>query len=61
MTQPQSAYAVTLEAAGGGKPRLTWTTQTDGRPVSTHTEPARSTWQRLEVQLLSLLHIDHEL
>jgi putative cardiolipin synthase len=62
MTQPQSAYAVTLEAGGSGaRPRLTWTTQADGRPVSTHREPARSPWQRLEVQLLSLLHVDREL
>ncbi|HSY05733.1 MAG TPA: phospholipase D family protein [Steroidobacteraceae bacterium] len=62
MTQPQSAYAVTLQDAGPGKrPRLTWTTQVDGRPVSTHTEPARSAWQRLEVHLLSLLRFDREL
>jgi putative cardiolipin synthase len=61
MTQPQNAYAVTLEAAGGGRPRLSWTMQTDGRAVSTHTEPARSPWQRLEVQVLSLLQIDREL
>ena len=62
MTQPQSAYAVTLEAAAPGRrSRLTWTTQTGGRVVSTHTEPARSLWQRLEVHLLSLLHFDREL
>ncbi len=62
MTQPQNAYRVTLEpAAPGRRPRLTWTTQQAERVVSTHTEPARSLWQRLEVRLLSLLPIDREL
>jgi len=62
MTQLPNAYRVTLQAAAASdKPRLTWTTQLDGRPVSTHTEPARSAWQRLEVHLLSLLHFDREL
>ena len=62
MTAPQNAYRVTLEPASpGGRPQLTWTTQQAGRTVSTHTEPARSLWQRLEVHLLSLLSIDREL
>ena len=62
MTQPPSAYAVTLQETGPGKAaRLTWTTEAAGRLVSTHTEPARSLWQRLEVRLLSLLSIDREL
>jgi cardiolipin synthase C len=62
MTQPQNAYRVTLEAdTPGGRQRLTWTTEESGRTVRTHTEPARSRWQRLEVRLLSLLHVDREL
>jgi cardiolipin synthase C len=62
MTQPQNAYRVTLEpAAAGGRPRLTWTSESAGRIVRTHTEPARSFWQRLTVRLLSLLHVDREL
>jgi putative cardiolipin synthase len=62
MTQPQNAYLVTLEpAAPGRRARLTWTTQTAGHVISTHTEPARSAWQHLRVHLLSLLHIDREL
>lgn len=62
MTQPQNAYRVTLEAsAPGRRQRLTWTTEQSGQTVRTHTEPARSWWQRLEVRLLSLLQIDREL
>jgi cardiolipin synthase C len=62
MTQPQNAYRVTLEpAAGGGKPRLTWTSEQSGRTVRTQTEPARSVWQRLKVRLLALLPVDREL
>jgi len=62
MTQPQNAYRVTLEpAAPGRRAQLTWTTQRAEHVVSTHTEPARSVWQRLGVRLLSLLPIDREL
>jgi len=61
MTRPENAYAVTLQAPAAAKPRLIWTTQVDGRPVSTQTEPARSAWQRLQVHLLSLLRLDRQL
>jgi hypothetical protein len=44
----------------GRRPRLAWTTETAARTLSTHTEPARSLWQRLQLQLLSLLHVDRE-
>jgi putative cardiolipin synthase len=62
MTQPQSAYSVTLQQADPrGKPRLNWSTEEAGHPVSYAVEPARSRWQRFKVRLLSLLPLDREL
>ncbi len=61
MTQPQEAYAVTLEEAPPHDPKLTWTTVVSGQTITTHKEPARSIWQRIEVRLLSLLPLDPEL
>jgi cardiolipin synthase C len=62
MTQPQSAYSVTLQQADPrAKPRLSWSTVQAGHPVSYTVEPARSPWQRFKVRLLSLLPLDREL
>jgi putative cardiolipin synthase len=61
MTQPQNAYAVTLEPGPLGAPTLTWTTEESGQVVHTQREPARSGWRRLQVWLLSWLPIDPEL
>jgi putative cardiolipin synthase len=62
MTQPQSAYAVTLQQAGDTRrPRLNWTTVESGREVTYQVEPARSVWQRMAAHLLGLLHLDSEL
>jgi cardiolipin synthase C len=62
MTQPQSAYSVTLQQADPRtRPRLNWSTVEAGHPVSYAVEPARSPWQRLKVRLLSLLPLDREL
>ena len=62
MTQPASAYAVTLQRADAhGSPRLIWTTVKQNQSVSYHTEPARSAWQRFKVRALSVLPLDHEL
>jgi cardiolipin synthase C len=62
MTQPQSAFAVMLQPQQpGGKPRLEWQTEEEGRPVTYRREPARSPWQRLEVSFLALLPLDREL
>ena len=63
MTQPASAYAVTLEHPEGdpSDPKLVWSTAQQGRPISYHTEPARNAWQRWEIHTLALLPIDHEL
>jgi cardiolipin synthase C len=62
MTQPASAYAVTLQHADArGSPRLIWSTVKQSRPVSYYTEPARSAWQRFKIRALSALPLDHEL
>jgi cardiolipin synthase C len=62
MTQPQSAYAVTLEHSdAGGAPKLLWSTVNDGKQVTYDTEPSRNAWQRIEVRTLTLLPLDHEL
>jgi putative cardiolipin synthase len=62
MTQPENAYAVSLqEQAPGDKPELTWSTVRSGEPVTLHSEPARSAWQKFEVHFLELFPIDREL
>jgi len=62
MTQPQSAYSVTLQQADPRtEPQLNWSTEEAGHPLSYAVEPARSPWQRLKVRLLSLLPLDREL
>jgi hypothetical protein len=62
MTQPASAYAVTLKhPEGQSDPKLVWSTVQQGQPVSYDLEPARNAWQRWEIHMLALLPIDHEL
>ncbi len=62
MTRPQNAYAVSLGSRTvGDDPELTWTTVRDGQPLILHREPARSSWQRLEVDALTHLAVDSEL
>jgi cardiolipin synthase C len=62
MTQPASAYSVTLQPADSrASPRLLWSTEEQGKPVSYNIEPARSSWQKFEVRALSLLPVDREL
>jgi len=62
MTQPQNAYAVSLqEQTPGDAPELTWSTVKSGQPLVLHEEPARSGWQRFEVHFLALFPIDREL
>jgi putative cardiolipin synthase len=41
--------------------QLTWTTGEHGHAVVYEKEPARSSWQRLKVRMLSLLPLDPEL
>jgi putative cardiolipin synthase len=62
MTQPENAYAVTVGPdTPGDTPRLGWSTVKDGKPMELRSEPARSNWQKLEVNVLTLLPIDREL
>lgn len=62
LTQPENAYAVRLqEQTPGDKPELTWSTVKSGEPVTLHSEPARSAWQKFEVHFLELFPIDREL
>jgi putative cardiolipin synthase len=40
---------------------LVWRTEEGGKAVEYDTEPARSDWQRIGVNILSLLPLDDEL
>jgi putative cardiolipin synthase len=62
MTQPQNAYQVALqEEVPGDAPALTWHTVESGTPLTLHSEPARSWWQKFEAHFLALFPIDREL
>ena len=62
MVQPANAYALALRSNGTGQaPTLVWRTQQDGKAVELDTEPARSEWQRIKANALSLLPLDDEL
>lgn len=62
MVQPANAYRLALQPSETGKtPSLVWRTQEGGNAVEYHSEPARSGWQRLKVNMLSLLPLDKEL
>jgi len=62
MTQPQNAYAITLEPQqAGDSPALLWSTVEAGQPVSLRSEPARSSWQKFAAHFLELLPLDREL
>ena len=65
LVQPENAYAVSLRDPD--KPiakhgtRLIWRTRESGRDVEYEHEPAKSLWQKIRVEFLSLLPIDREL
>jgi putative cardiolipin synthase len=62
LTQPQNAYTVTLEPhVPADPPHLEWSTVRDGQPLVLHEEPARSSWEKFEVNFLKLFPIDSEL
>jgi putative cardiolipin synthase len=62
MTRPQSAYSVRLiESGRSHAAHLAWHCREQGRDVEYTREPARSSWQRFQVRLLSLLPLDPEL
>jgi putative cardiolipin synthase len=59
IAQPANSYLLMLEEADvSGQRHLVWRTLEDGKPVDFHAEPAVTAWQRLEVDLLSLLPLD---
>ena len=59
MADPKNAYRLGLQASDGVG--LTWDTEENGRPEHLRTEPARTPWQRLQVDALTLLPLDQEL
>ncbi len=59
MAQPANAYALSLRANDGSD--LVWYTLEDGKAVAYDSEPARSRWQKLMVNLLRVLPLDEEL
>ncbi|MGC1816394.1 MAG: phospholipase D family protein [Casimicrobiaceae bacterium] len=59
---PANSYALGLRKDPmGGAPELIWRTREDGMNVDYESEPARSAWQRMQVEFLSLLPLDKEL
>ena len=61
MVQPQNAYQLALRApASGHAPQLYWRTEEAGWSVDYLSEPARSSWQRVAVQSMSLLPVGDE-
>jgi putative cardiolipin synthase len=62
MAQEENSYTVALRPGGAHKSsRLVWRTSEAGRPVEYDSEPARSAWQKVKVECLSLLPLDPEL
>ena len=62
MVQPVNSYKLALRPSKtGGAPDLVWQTQEDRKAVEYDTEPARSDWQRIKVNVLSPLPLDKEL
>ncbi|HEX4327808.1 MAG TPA: phospholipase D family protein [Burkholderiales bacterium] len=62
LTQPANSYHVVLEKDGkDGQPHVVWHTEEDKQPVAYDHEPAKDAWQRMSVEMLSLLHFDSEL
>jgi putative cardiolipin synthase len=62
MVQPANAYRLALcPNAEGEEPSLVWYTQEGGQAIEYDTEPARSDWQSIKVNILSILPVDDEL
>ena len=62
LAQPLNSYHVTRELRSGPEPsRLTWRTVENGVPVEYYEDPAKSMGHRLQVQLMALLPLAHEL
>jgi len=55
----ENSYASALHPRdGAGPPRLVWHTEEEGKSIDYLREPARSAWQRFEVELMSWLSLD---
>lgn len=62
MVQPVNSYMLALRPDDAGRsPSLVWHTQENAKAVEYGTEPARSNWQRIKANILSLLPLDKEL
>ena len=62
MVRPENSYALALRPRdGAGPPHLVWHTEEEGTSLDYLREPARSLWQRFEVELMSWLPLDSEL
>jgi putative cardiolipin synthase len=59
IAQPANSYVLMLSDADGfGQRHLVWRTLEDGKPVDFDQEPAVTFWQRLKVDMLSLLPLN---
>ena len=59
IARPANSYVLMLSAADGlGHRHLVWHTLEDGKPVDFDQEPAVTFWQRLKVDMLSVLPLD---
>jgi cardiolipin synthase C len=61
LTQLNNAYAIELQSVPGKAAHLVWKTESHGVQTTQPIEPARSSWQRLKLRLLTWLPIDKEL
>lgn len=62
MVQPVNSYRLALRPNSAGRaPSLVWRTQEGAKAIEYDTEPARGGWQRIKVNILSLLPLDKEL
>jgi len=62
MVRPENVYALGWREAAAGVPaHLVWDTREDGKAVEYTQEPARSSWQRFDLKVLSWLPLDREL
>lgn len=60
MTRPVNAYHLALHERDGEK-SLAWRTRENEKEIEYSTEPAKSSWQRVEADTLSWLPVDDEL
>jgi cardiolipin synthase C len=62
IAQPANSYVLVLADADGlGRRRLVWRTLEEGVPVDFDQEPAVSIWQRLQIDMLSILPLNEML